>query len=537
METIETKGWDMKRNWTWLPIVGCCLTLASCDAIAAQPGACDQTARDAQLSCEREASGEYWLGVAVCDNLPAADQRECGRQAQTIRLEVLGECDAHFESRQEICAELGRGAYNPVIAPENFLTVVDNPLFPLVPGTTFVYEGPTEGGTEHIEFVVTRETKEIMGVTCVQVRDTVTVDGELVEDTLDWFAQDVDGNVWYFGENSKDYEDGLIVSLDGSWTAGIDGAKPGIIMKAAPRVGELYRQEFAIGEAEDVARVLSLSQSVTVPYGAYSNCLQTQDFAPLDPDAIEHKFYAPGVGQVLTVHVDTGTRVELVNIFREGDGQAIPLKEAKLNIEHNATALDTGFQGAIDSEGWSRLDITGPSGTVMTIEGKGELGSLGLTELFFETVEPENAEVPIADMLALLPEGNYTIQGPTVDGVPTYGTAWLTHDIPAGPVLLAPAEGATVPTGNLVMRWSPVTQTITGGSINIISYQLIIEKDEPPHPHAIGKRGLSMYLPASTTSLTVPNEFLEPSTHYLWEVLAIEVSGNQTLSSGEFTTE
>lgn len=526
----------MKKNWNGLLVVVCCFTVASCGAIAAQPGACDQTSRDTQLACEREASGEYWLGVAICDNLPTAQQRECKHQAQAVRRELQGDCDDQFASRQGVCAELGRGAYNPTIDPANFVTVIDNPLFPLVPGTTLVYEGVVDGGTEHIEFVVMHETRQIMGVTCVQVRDTVTLDGELREDTLDWFAQDKQGNVWYFGENVRDFEDGLVISIDGSFTAGVGGAKPGIVMKAAPRVGELYRQEFALGEAEDVGRVLSLTQSVTVPHGTFSNCLQTEDFAPLAPGPVEHKFYAPGVGQVLTIHVDTGARVELVAMYKQGDGQAIPLKEAKLNIEHNATAHDTGFQGAIDSEGWSRLDITGPGGTVMTLEGKGELSSLGITEVFFETVEPANAEVPIADMLALLPEGNYLIHGPTVDGVPTEGTAWLTHDIPAGAVLLSPAEGATVPTTDLVMRWSPVTQTITGGSVNIISYQLIIEKDEPPHPHAIGKRGLSLYLPASTTSLTVPNEFLEPGTHYLWEVLAIEVSGNQTLSSSEFTT-
>lgn len=128
-----------------------------------------------------------------------------------------------------------------------------------------------------------------------------------------------------------------------------------------------------------------------------------------------------------------------------GGGDSIPLKEAKLNIEHNATDEDTGFQGFIDSEGWERLDITGPDGVVLSIEGRGKLGTLGLTELFFETVEPMNADVPIADMLAVLPEGEYTIEGPTLDGGRTAGIALLTHDIPAGPVLLSPAEGAAVP--------------------------------------------------------------------------------------------
>ena len=219
-----------------------------------------------------------------------------------------------------------------------------------------------------------------------------------------------------------------------------------------------------------------------------------------------------------------------------GGGGAIPLKEAKLNIEHNATAEDTGFQGFIDSEGWERLEVAGPNGKILTFEGHGKLAGLGLTELFFETVEPENAQKPIQDVLAVLPEGEYTFEGLSVEGRQTRGTALLTHNIPAGPVLVAPVEGATVDANNLVMRWQPVTRTITGEPVTIVSYQLIIEKDEAPHPHMIGRRGLSIYLPASVTSMTVPNEFLEPGTHYLWEVLAIEESGNQTLSSSEFTT-
>lgn len=216
---------------------------------------------------------------------------------------------------------------------------------------------------------------------------------------------------------------------------------------------------------------------------------------------------------------------------------AIPLKEAKLNIEHNATDEDTGFQGFIDSEGWDRLDVTGPDGLVLTLQSRGSLTGFGVTELFFETVEPANAEVPLADVLALLPEGEYTISGPTPDGECTLGTALLTHRIPAGPVLVSPLPGATVPTNNLVMSWSPVTETINGDPVTIIRYQLIVEKDEPPHPHAIGKIGLSLYVPATVTSVTVPVEILEPGTAYKWEVLAIEESGNQTLSSSEFTTQ
>ena len=218
----------------------------------------------------------------------------------------------------------------------------------------------------------------------------------------------------------------------------------------------------------------------------------------------------------------------------------IPLKEAKLNIEHNATDRDTGFQGAIDSEGWRRLDMRGPDGRVLKFEGRGSLAKLGLTELFFETVEPENADVPIKRMLAKLPEGNYRIAGPAQENGKrmgrTEGKAWLTHDIPQGPQLLSPAEGATVPVKGVVASWSPVSKTITGKPVKIISYQLIIEKDVEPHPHMIGKFGLQMYLPPTVTNIAVPDGFLEPGTAYNWEVLAIERSGNQTLSSGSFRT-
>lgn len=221
-------------------------------------------------------------------------------------------------------------------------------------------------------------------------------------------------------------------------------------------------------------------------------------------------------------------------------GAVVKLKDAKLNIEHNATDKDTGFQGFIDGEGWRRLDVTGPDGPVLTFEGRGKLASLGLTELFFETVEPENADVPIAEMLAKLPEGNYTISGPSQENGRstgrTSGVALLTHDIPAGPTLVAPAEGARVPTRGVVARWKPVTKTITGDPVTIVAYQLIIETDAEPHPHMIGKLGLSIYVPRSVTKMAVPDGFLQPRTAYTWEVLAIERSGNQTLSSGSFRT-
>jgi hypothetical protein len=223
-----------------------------------------------------------------------------------------------------------------------------------------------------------------------------------------------------------------------------------------------------------------------------------------------------------------------------GSAAAVRLKDAKLNIEHNATDMDTGFQGFIDGEGWRRLDVRGPDGPVLSFEGRGALAGLGLTELFFETVEPENADVPIEQVLAKLPEGNYSIAGPAQENGKraglTSGKAWLTHDIPKGPQLVSPAEGATVPVRGVVARWRPVSATITGQRVRIIAYQLIIEKDVEPHRHMIGKLGLSMYLPRSVTNIAIPNGFLQHRSAYNWEVLAIERSGNQTLSSGSFRT-
>lgn len=219
----------------------------------------------------------------------------------------------------------------------------------------------------------------------------------------------------------------------------------------------------------------------------------------------------------------------------------IPLKEAKLIIEHNFTDNDTGFQGFIDSDGWKRMTVTGPKGAVLRFEGRGALGRLGLTELFFETVEPANDDVPLKEVLRMLPEGKYTFKGPTMEAGTsegqTVGVATLTHNIPEGPTLNTPAPKAVILAGDLLVSWGAVTKTITGKDVKIIAYQLLIEKDQPSPPNMIGKMGLSMYLPASVTSMTISKGFLEPGTPYKWEVLAIEESGNQTLSSGEFKTQ
>jgi hypothetical protein len=202
-----------------------------------------------------------------------------------------------------------------VVDTANFVPVIDNPYFPLVAGTTFVYDGQTEKGNEHVEVFVTPESKLILGVNCVVVKDTVTVDGALEEQTFDWYAQDKGGNVWYFGEDSKEFENGQVVSTKGSWEAGVDGAKPGIVMMAEPAVGETYRQEYHQGNAEDWAEVLSLSEAVSLPTGSYADVLMTNEWSGLDnPPIYEHKYYAPGLGFIMTKYVGGGFELKLTEI-------------------------------------------------------------------------------------------------------------------------------------------------------------------------------------------------------------------------------
>ena len=201
--------------------------------------------------------------------------------------------------------------------PDNFGGPIDNPYFTLQPGTTFVSKTPD--GSEVGTFFVSRETKVIAGVTCVVVRDTVKVDGELAEKTADYFAQDKDGNVWYFGEDTAEFENGKIVTTEGTWRAGVSGATPGIIMLASPQVGVEYDQEVAVGVAQDHAKVLSLNETVTVPYGTFDHVLQTLETSPLDPGLQEKKHNVAGVGFLLATDANTDESLEeLVMIKVDG---------------------------------------------------------------------------------------------------------------------------------------------------------------------------------------------------------------------------
>lgn len=207
--------------------------------------------------------------------------------------------------------------YAPAIDPANFGAVIDNPYFPLKPGTTFIYEGKTEKGNERNEVQVTSKTRMIMGVTCVEVEDKVMVDGVLEEGTLDWYAQDKQGNVWYFGEDSKEYDaNGNVTSTHGSWEAGVNGAQPGIIMKANHVLNDTYRQEYLKGEAEDWASIISLNETASVHFGSFKDALMTKEWSALKPAIIENKYYARGVGFILETTPDASVRLELLEIHQ-----------------------------------------------------------------------------------------------------------------------------------------------------------------------------------------------------------------------------
>ncbi len=207
------------------------------------------------------------------------------------------------------------------LSPSDFSQTVTtyNPFFPLKVGATSRFIGQTPGGEEEILVEVTDRKKLVQGITTTVIRDRVWLDGELIEDTDDWYAQDKNGNVWYLGEDVKNYSGGILTDRKGSWESGVDGALAGVIMWAQPKVGSIYYQEFYKGEAEDVGEVLDVDVSVTVPYGSMTGCTLTEDTTPLEPDVLEHKYFCPGLGHVLTIDITEGNqRFELVEAFGYG---------------------------------------------------------------------------------------------------------------------------------------------------------------------------------------------------------------------------
>ena len=285
---------------------------------------CAKTAFAMFRACRFEIQDDYWVAHSKCLNLSDDQARAaCLAEADATLQEAEGDCRDQLDARNAVCALLGQAAYDPVIDPASFRTPEDamgdpHPYFPLVMGTTWRYVD----GDQTIDVSVTDQTKEILGVTCFDVRDVVRENGEVIEDTHDWFAMDLAGNVWYFGEHSETWEDGELVSLEGSWKAGVDGAKPGIIMRASPAVDDAYRQEFLLGDAEDLGQVLSITGTASVPAASCDgDCVVIRDFTPIEPGNEGHKYFATGVGLILGIDPESGDREELVE-FHAGNPPA-----------------------------------------------------------------------------------------------------------------------------------------------------------------------------------------------------------------------
>lgn len=305
------------------------------NAVAAAIG-CGAAANASNLACHFAARDDLFTARAICMDSPDEDLSGCLAETDIEFEEVLEECAEIFEAQTEFCETIDDAAHLPEFGAgfaDNFvdplqigISVEPNPWFPLVQGNEWAYEGSFEEDgeliTETIVVTVLNETKLVAGITCLVVRDVVTVDDELVEDTDDWFAQDLDGNVWYCGEEVKDYETfeddepplPELVSDDGSFKAGRDGDKGGVLLPQTPVVGDLFRQELSVGNAEDVIEILAVDGDETaVAASCNAECLVTRDFSPLDPEANENKYYAPGIGLILEIDMNTGDRVELID--------------------------------------------------------------------------------------------------------------------------------------------------------------------------------------------------------------------------------
>ncbi|HNP37154.1 MAG TPA: hypothetical protein PKK10_14995 [Woeseiaceae bacterium] len=288
-------------------------------ADAGRSGACTRTSNMMRLACKAESRDDFWVQKARCQNESEwAERRECIDDAKDELVEVLDFCHEQFDAREEVCDAVGQAPYDPEFEPEDFETSLDaltapNPYYPMAVGNVWTYDGD-----EEIMVEVLDETKLIDDIVCFVVRDVVSEDGRLVEDTDDWFAiARADGAIWYCGEEVKDFEyfEGdepslpELVAIDGSFKVERDGDRAGIVFPGYPAVGETMRAEFSLGNAEDIVEVISTNYAYgqdeeldeLVPQElaellCNNNCVVVAEYTPIEPGVYERKYYAPGIG-------------------------------------------------------------------------------------------------------------------------------------------------------------------------------------------------------------------------------------------------
>jgi hypothetical protein len=222
-----------------------------------------------------------------------------------------------FPSCKKETARKIDSSYKPDVSPARFTSSINitNPYYPVTAGKKYIYEGTTPDGLERVEEKRLTTTKNILGITCIVVNYKAYLNGTLIEEAWDWYAQDTAGHLWYFGEAVDNYHpNGSIKDHAGSWEAGVDGAQPGMIMPANPQPGIKYREEYYFNHAEDEAEITATGLNVTVPYGSFSNCILTRNWTALEPDLNENKYYAPGIGLVKEVNVTDGYEIKLIAI-------------------------------------------------------------------------------------------------------------------------------------------------------------------------------------------------------------------------------
>jgi hypothetical protein len=211
-------------------------------------------------------------------------------------------------------ASLPQGTKPVKLDPADFTTNIDNPYWPMRPGSHWVYREVENGETQRVDVTVTNQTKTLSGIEARVVHDRVSRNGETLEDTYDWYAQDSAGNLWYLGEDTAEYENGNLKTKEGSWAAGVHGAEPGVVVPANPKQGMTYREEYYAGHAEDGAEVLGVDSQVQVPFGRFKNALLTRNYSTIEPTVEEMKLYAKGVGPVMELLVSGGSgRTELLS--------------------------------------------------------------------------------------------------------------------------------------------------------------------------------------------------------------------------------
>jgi hypothetical protein len=217
------------------------------------------------------------------------------------------------KSTSSSASRLPQGTKPVKLDPAEFTTNIDNPYWPMRPGSHWVYREVENGETQRVDVTVTNQTKTLEGIEARVVHDRVSRNGETLEDTYDWYAQDSAGNLWYLGEDTAEYENGKLKTKEGTWAAGVDGAEPGVVVPASPKQGMTYREEYYAGHAEDGAEVLGVNSQVQVPFGRFKNALLTRNFSTIEPTVEEMKLYAKGVGPVMELLVSGGSgRTELL---------------------------------------------------------------------------------------------------------------------------------------------------------------------------------------------------------------------------------